>query len=172
MISLPPLWAITGAAGLALGAYAMHTWQKAQHVDAVERGRAGELQLQKGAGQAAVRYADRLLEQQQTADLTGRKFQEVLRAKNSELDSCRVDAELVGLLDAAGTLPGAAGDPGEPRSGPAPAAPAPDSTAAAELATCRANYAEVCIPNAIQLLELREFTRGLIRDYNRAVGRD
>lgn len=171
-IPAPYIWAGLFLAGVLSGGYAVNTWHKAQRVDAIETARKDERSLQKGANQAGVRYADALLEQQQTADKNAKDFRRVLNEKNRQLADCRVDAELVGVLDDAARMPRAAGDPGEPRPGPAPALPAPDSTCEAELGTCRRNYAEVCVPNAIHLRDLRGFTRGLIRDYNRAIGRE
>ncbi len=159
-------------AGVLSGGYGTHTWYKAQRVDAVETARTDERHLQKGANQASVRHADALLEQEQTAAKNEKDFRRVLNEKNRELANCRVDAELIGVLDDAARMPGAARDPGEPRPGPAAAVPAPDSTCEAELGICRANYADVCVPNALQLRDLQGFTRGLIRDYNRAIGRE
>lgn len=171
MISLPPLWACTLAGGLLSGAYGMHTWHKAQAVDAIETARDDERDLQHDANQASARHADALLEQQQTAALNAGKFDKAIHEKNRELAACRVDAAVVELLDAAGELPDAAGDPAEPRPSAARAQAAPDSTADVELGRCRANYADVCVPNALQLRDLQGFTRDLIRNYNCAIGR-
>lgn len=171
-IPSPYIWAGLFLAGVLSGGYAVNTWHKAQRVDSIEKARKDERSLQKGANQAGVRYADALFEQGATASKNELNFRRVLDEKNRELATCRVDAELIRVLDAAARMPRPTGDPVESGPGPARAAPAPDSTADAELDKCRANYAEVCVPNAIHLRELRAFTRDLIRNYNRAIGRD
>lgn len=171
MIPAPYLYGGLLVVGFLAGGSSMHVWQKAQRVDTIEQARVDEGKLQKGANQAGARYADALFEQQRTAERNENNFKRVLNEKNRDLDSCRVDAELVGLLDDAGRVPAPAGDPAEPGPAAARAAPAPDSTCAVELSICRANYAETCVPNAIHLREVLDFTRGMIRDYNKAIGR-
>lgn len=169
-IPAPWIWAGLFLAGVLSGGYGTHTWYQAQRVSAIEKARKDERTLQNGANQASVRHADALLEQRLTAEKNESNFRKAINATNRELADCRVSADVVSVLDEAG-VSGLAGDPGESGSGTARAAPAPDSTCAVELDKCRANYADVCVPNAIQLRDLQGFTRGLIRDYNRQIGR-
>lgn len=167
------LYAGVFLAGLAAGGYAVHTWHKAQRADAIDQARTSERALQRSASQSDVRYVDRLHDQVRHAQDNATAFRRALNATNDDLARCRVDAELVRLLDDAGQLPGAAGHPAEPRPGSARAAATPASSSCdVELERCRANYAEVCVPNAIHVRELRAFTRRLIQDYNRATGRE
>lgn len=169
---IPAVYLYLGVAAVSFsaGLYSMHTWHTAQRVEAIEQARKDERSLQKGANQASVRYADALDAQKADAALNEKKWRAALNAKDRALDDCRVDSALVELLDQAG-MPGTAGDPGESRPRAAGAEAPPDASCIAELSTCRENYADVCRPNALQLRELQEFTRGLIRDYNRAIGR-
>ena len=170
--SIPAVYLYGAAfvAGLAAGAYGVHTWHKAQAVDAINKARKDERGFQRQANQADVRYVDRLHEQAARAERNAANFRRVLDEKNRELATCRVDAELLRVLDDARSMPGTAGHPAEPRP-PAARAEAPrDGNCARELETCRANYTDVCVPNAVQVIELRAFTRKLIEDYRRATG--
>jgi hypothetical protein len=169
-IPAPYLYAGLFLAGLAAGGYGVHTWHKAQRVDTIERARTSEQGFQRVARQADVRYIERLHDQAAAAQTNAKAWERAMLETNYQLAQCRVGADAVGLLNAAG-MPGAAADPAQPRPGSATAAPARDSNAAAELGVCRRNYAEVCVPNAVQLEELRGFTRRLIKDYNDKIGR-
>lgn len=60
---------------------------------------------------------------------------------------CAVPAAAVRVLNDAASMPGDA----RPAAGPEKPAAIADATCAAELELARRNYAEVCVPNAIQL---------------------
>lgn len=154
------------AAAFLAGAYAMHTWHKAQRVDRVEQVRETEFAGAAIGNQAQVRHLERLVDLRQHAEANAGRFRRALDETDAALRSCRVSGALVRLLDDAGD-PAPAGVPGRAVQPPADAAPARDSTADVELATCRRNYAEVCAPNARQLRDLIDWYEELRGKYNR-----
>ena len=171
MIPIPPKLYLYGGlflAGLFSGGYGVHTWYKAQRVEAIEEARQSERELQVLANKADQSYATYMRSHAAHAKSNEAKYRRVLNEANSELADCRVDARLISVLNDAG-VPEAPADPAGSGS-VAPDASAPrDSNCAVELDVCRSNYAEVCIPNEIQLRELQKFTRELIRDYNKSI---
>lgn len=148
--------------------WTVKTWKVAKDQLVAERAsRVIERGLQKSANQAEVRYADRLLSQEETAQKNAALWTKALQLSQQRLADCRVDAELVGLLNDA-TVPAPAGPAAQPGPRAEAAVQAQESNCAAELGTCRRNYVEVCVPNAVQLQELQSFYKKLQQDYNRA----
>lgn len=112
-------------------------------------------------------------------------IQTAIAQRLASLPVCAVPGDVVGLLNAAAGRdpnPTSAGSAGQPGSPLAPADPSrrPDgqpvdvaagtpgaSTAAHELAICARNYAEVCIPNAIERDALRELYNQVKERINR-----
>lgn len=162
----PYLYLAVFVAGLAGGGYGVHTWYKAQRVEAIQDARVTERDGARLGNQADVRYLDRMLEQRAHAETNATAYERALNEANLELAYCRVDVRTLGVLNAAGAAEpaGAAGSAGP---GAAPAEAARDSTAAAELDVCRANYAEVCVPNAEQLRRLQRWYLDLRERFNK-----
>lgn len=137
---------------------------------ALEEARATERAGVAIAGQADVRYIDRLHEQAGAANARAAAFQSALEANREQLARCRVNSDLLGLLNA-GTAEPAAGPAGEPGPAAAPAeagAPAPGAGTSCEavIETYRWNIDNVIVPNAIQLMELQRFYRDLRKRFN------
>lgn len=117
-------------------------WLKKQ-ADAVEKALDGERALQLDSNSRTLNYIANLQKQLEKAHAL---------PKITLVNDCAVPAAIGRLLnDAQRMHPDAA-----TRSDPEPAAPAVDSTCAAELEIAKRNYAEFCIPNAQQLTEVQE----------------
>lgn len=151
-------------AGLVAGGYGVHTWYKAQRVDALQEARALERGGVRVANQSDVRYIDRIHEQREAANARAGKFQTAFNLAADGLRACRVSPELLGLLNDTGAKP-APGPAAEPR----PAAPAAQAgtDCAAVVETYRWNIDNVIEPNRIQLEELQRFYRDVQRKFNR-----
>jgi len=122
------------------------------------------------SNRAASVYLARLDEQEKRAD----GLAEELRQALGKSADCPVSVRVVRVLDRAASSPR---DPPRVEQPPAPVVPAqrdeqaapaePDSTVGAELETCRRNYVEVCIPNALQLEALQAWYEDLRKQRNR-----
>tara|TARA_R110001599_G_scaffold171353_1_gene362449 strand:+ start:463944 stop:464438 length:495 start_codon:yes stop_codon:yes gene_type:complete len=117
-------------------------WLKKQ-ADAVNQARATESDLQDKANQWTSDYINRLQNQLKAAHAL---------PKVTLDHDCPVPAAVGGLLNDAQRMPEDAGTGSSSRS----ASETVDSTCAAELEIAKRNYAEVCIPNAQHLTELRD----------------
>lgn len=78
-------------------------------------------------------------------------------------NDCAVPAAVGQLLNDAQQLPEVPG----PESGIGSARPAVDSTCAAELEIAKRNYAEVCVPNAMQLDTIRQQWSEVTQELNK-----
>lgn len=176
MIPIPPSLYVTAAAfvaGLASGGYGVHTWYKAQRVEALQQARTLERDGVRIANQADVRYIDRIFQQREAAHARATRFETAFRQAADGLRACRVGPDLLGLLNDTGEKP-----PAGPAAQPKPAATAAQTDpkgasgaggtdCAAVVETYRWNIDNVIVPNQLQIEELQRFYRDLQRKFNR-----
>lgn len=150
--------------GLASGGYGVHTWYKAQRVEAIQEARKTEREGVKTANQADVRYIDRLHTNTEIANARAEKFQAAFKTAANSLRRCAVSPELVRLLNDTGEKPATG-----PAAKPKPAAPDAEagSNCAAVVETYRWNQDNVIEPNRIQVEELQRFYRDVQKKFNR-----
>ena len=110
---------------------------------AAEQARETEQEITRMNNRATSAYLARVIRQQEKA----RALPKITLPAD-----CAVPAASGGVLNDAQRLPEDAGPGPDYR----PAAPAIDSTCAAELDICKRNYAESCVPNAEQLKEVQQ----------------
>lgn len=162
-LSTPALCAYTFAAGLTAGGYGVHTWYKAQRVDAIESARTTERAGVSKANQADVRYVDRIMEQRDKANANAAKWEKAFNTAADSLRHCAVGPDLLRLFNDGRSAP-TAGTPGAP--GPAAVEAEAGSNCAAVIATEQWNKENVVIPNSIQIEELQRFYNEQRRLFN------
>jgi len=150
--------------GLAAGSYGVHTWYKAQRVEAIQEARNTEREGVRAANQADVRYIDRIFAQREAANANADKFKAAFTVAADSLRRCAVSPDLLRLLNESreSPAPGLAAKP-EPA---APETQAGSSDCAAVVETYRWNIDNVIVPNAIQIEELQRFYRDVQRRFN------
>jgi hypothetical protein len=163
----PYLAAAAFAGGLLAGGYGVHTWYKAQRVEALQEARTLERDGVRLANQSDVRYIDRIHEQREAAHARAERFETAFQLAADGLRACRVGPDLLGLLNDTGAKP-ASGPAAEPRpAAPAAQAGAVGSDCAAVVETYRWNIDNVVIPNQLQIESLQEFYRDIQRQFNK-----
>lgn len=150
--------------GLISGGYGVHTWYKAQRVEAIQEARKLEREGVKTATQADIRYIDRLHENTEKANARAKLFQAAFTTAADSLRGCAVAPDLLRLLNETGEKP-AAGPAAKP--GAASANAEAGSNCAAVIETYEWNKNNVILPNAIQIEELQKFYRDVQRKFNR-----
>ena len=167
MIPIPGTpWLLLGAfvGGLAGGGYGVHTWYKAQRVEAIQEARTLEREGVRTAVQADVRYIDRLHANTEKANARAEKFQAAFALATDSLQRCAVSSDLLRLLNESGEKP-APGPTGKLE--PAPPAVEAGSDCAAVIDTYRWNQDNVIEPNRIHVEELQRFYRDVQKRFNK-----
>lgn len=162
-LSTPALCAYTFAAGLTAGGYGVHTWYKAQRVDAIETARETEQEGVHVANEADVRYIKRLEGERDQANANAAKFQRAFNMAADSLRHCAVSPDLLRLLND-GRSAATAGTAAQP--GPAAVEAKAGSDCAAVIETEQWNKENVVIPNQIQIEELQRFYNEQRRLFN------
>lgn len=162
-VSTPALCAYAFAGGLTSGAYGVHTWYKAQRVDAIESARETEREGVHVANEADARYIQRLEDQRDKANAKAAKFQQAFNTAANSLRRCAVSPDLLRLLNDGRSAP-TAGTPGAP--GPAAVEAKAGSDCAAVIETEQWNKENVVTPNSIQIEELQRFYNEQRRLFN------
>ena len=150
--------------GLAAGGYGVHTWYKAQRVEAIQEARKVEREGVRTANQADVRYIDRLHQNTEKANARATQFQAAFRTAADGLRHCNVSPDLLRLLNESREKP-AAGSAAKPK--PAPETAQAGSNCAAVVETYEWNIDNVIEPNRIQAEELQRFYRDVQKKFNR-----
>lgn len=162
-LSTPALMAYAFTGGVAAGGYGVHTWYKAQRVDAIEKARETERLGVRKANQADVRYIDRIMEQREHANAKAAEFQRAFTIAADSLRRCAVSPDLLGLLNDGRSAP-ATGTAGKP--GPAAVEVKAGSNCAAVIETEQWNKDNVTRPNEIHIEELQRFYNEQRRLFN------
>lgn len=147
------IWtALVAATGYWKGGKDNETDWIAKQLQAERQSRETEQELTRMNNRSTADYVARVRKQEQKAHAL---------PTITLVEDCRVPAAIGRVLNDAQVMSNDAGT----RSGTGPAAETVDSACAAELNICKRNYAEVAIPNALQLQELQKRwneTRALI----------
>ncbi len=166
-LPFPPLYLVVFLAGLSAGGYGVHTWYKAQMVDAVQAARTVERAGVQAANQADLEYIARLEKEKEAANAKAAKWKTAFDQAANGLRRCAVGPELLGMLnqDRSEPAPRPAAQPE-----PAPAQAQAGSDCAAVIDTYHWNIENVVEPNRIQIEEMQRFYRELQQEFNRRRG--